>query len=130
MPALATPITPEESVLIEYFIEGTQPDVQSKYWVKPKAPENFSCRLNFYGNPIITFTGVDSDVVYRVYREDSSGLNTLIYEYEGAGYAYFEDEYCEDPYNSCYYCIPMHKTLKVNGEALCGDATKKVRPYE
>jgi len=130
VPALATPITPEESVLIEYFIEGTQPDVQSKYWVKPKAPENFSCRLNFYGNPIITFTGVDSDVVYRVYREDSSGLNTLIYEYEGAGYAYFEDEYCEDPYNSCYYCIPMHKTLKVNGEALCGDATKKVRPYE
>ncbi len=129
IPALATAITPEEAIILEYFIEGTEPNAQSKYWVKPLPPENFNARMNFYDNPLITFTGIDDNIIYRVYREDSEGITTLVYEYNGKGYAYFEDEYCPNPYDSYYYCIPMHKTLKIDGEPLCGEATKKINPY-
>ena len=47
---LASALTPENYVVTEYFVKGTEPTDETDYWVVPNAPYNFSVGLSMDEN--------------------------------------------------------------------------------
>ncbi|MBQ9949335.1 MAG: PBP1A family penicillin-binding protein [Clostridia bacterium] len=80
--ALATLITPEESVFYEYFASGTEPDMVSRYWSPPVPPNDFMCTGYTDGVVTFSFTSGGDDIVYELYRR-VDGAEKLVGTYSG-----------------------------------------------
>lgn len=125
--ALATALTPSESVMREVFVKGTEPVTQSDYWNVPEPPHDLTLSKNITGRPNISFTAQKPDVIYRLYREDVSGASVMLKEWcEVTGEQTYIDNTALADVQYHYYVIPAHPLLKIDGRQVTGAASIRV----
>lgn len=123
---LASPLTPPEYVITEYFMPGTAPTQQSNYWVPPQAPSDFKVTLNDFGLPIISFKPQDTFAFYNVYRlEEGDNKPLLIHQVKTGTLDTVEwvDTLVKRGKKYTYFIVPIHSELEVDGEPLQGTPT-------
>lgn len=123
---LANAFTPTSSVIREYFVEGTQPDVSTSYWAIPAAPRSFSVVLSADGLPQISFTAVEETTIYKLYRTSQDGSTQMVKQWRGkSGRVTYEDESAVFGTFS-YYVVPEHPELEINGRKVTGPASASI----
>ncbi len=125
MAALASALTPPDSVVREVFVAGTEPENVNDYWVVPQPPTTFLSQLDVEGRAQLTFMPPQSFMLYRLYREDSHGVALLLGEWPGSnGAIHYTDLTAEPGKTYEYYVIPAHPQLQIGGKQVVGPATK------
>ncbi len=113
---LASPLTPEEQKLYEYFPKTQAPTEVSQYWQTPVTPTGFNVVLSERGYPLLSFLMVQDFARYDVYRINEYGRTEKITEIKGAAgsIATYEDASVL-PGTYSYYVSPVHPDLNVAG---------------
>ncbi len=124
---LANALTPQDSVISEYFVQGTEPKNTSNYWSVPMPPDDLYCSVDNMGNVKISFTASIKYANYRVYREDEFFNTILINEFSGgSGSVSFSDDTVEGGMMYCYYVIPYHKELSIGNNVVSGIESRRI----
>lgn len=121
--ALATALTPTNSILEEVFTAGSEPDTQSEYWTVPLPAGNFAVSMA-EAYPKIEFTPRQSEMTYKLYRRDQAGAVQCVGEWRGsrARVAYLDKE-TQAGMRYSYYVVPEHPALSINGKRITGPAS-------
>jgi len=126
---LASPLTPSEYVITEYFTPGTAPTQQSDYWVPPQAPSDFKVTLNDAGLPVISFKPQDTFAAYNIYRlEEDNNTPLLIHQVKTGTLDMVEwvDTLVNRDKKYTYFIVPIHPELIVEGQPLQGTPTARI----
>ncbi|HPT78806.1 MAG TPA: PBP1A family penicillin-binding protein [Candidatus Atribacteria bacterium] len=127
---LASPMTPDEYVLKEYFRKDTVPTEQSEYWVAPGPPYNFSVVLNEDGFPVISFTPSSTLAAYNIMRiEEDGGSPTLVRQIVTGTLDPIEviDHQVAKGKTYGYYVLPLHTVMKQDGKPVEGTPTETIK---
>jgi membrane peptidoglycan carboxypeptidase len=119
---LATALTPNNSVLNEIFIEGTEPASTSEYWTVPLPPQNVKLTQDSADMlPVIEFTTVSEFAVYQLLRTDYEGNTVMLNQWNGrAGTVKYKDTSARFGSEYSYYILPVHPELTINGSRVTG----------
>lgn len=122
---LAGILTPDSAATYEYFVRGTEPTRVTDYWQVPAAPDDLS--LSRAGGLVtVSFTPPQSEMLYRIYREDARGYSILLTTLRGSAFGVsWTSPEPEESGSYAYYVVPVHPKLQQNGEPLCGPASRK-----
>jgi 1A family penicillin-binding protein len=132
---LASPMTPADYTVTEYFTRETVPTEQSDYWVVPNTPYNFRAALNTDGNPVISFVPSDTFAAYNIMRITGTGgtgnetgvkgTETLVKQIQTGTLDPVEwtDLQVEPGQKYGYFIIPVHTEMKLGGEPVQGPRT-------
>lgn len=123
---LANSLTPTDEVMGEYFLRGSEPMTSGDYWTTPIPPSDLAVDLqDEYVR--ISFTPLSADVIYRVYRTDSSGYTVLVASIANSAITQtIIDDASELLGSYEYYVIPVHPSLKIDGRELTGTSSVHV----
>lgn len=122
---LASGLTPDDAVVTEYFVKGTEPSGYSEYWQLPEAPTDLTVTRSD-GEIEISFTPPSRYMQYRLYREDHEGFAILLATFDGASFAQHYSDPIEHLFGSvAYYIVPVHPVLLYGGEPLTGTPSEK-----
>jgi 1A family penicillin-binding protein len=121
-PRLASAFTPEDQTLEEYFPEDGAPTIYSTYWTVPKPPDDLSVSSGAGGYPLISFTPLESYVIYRLMRADiATGQTVKIGEFTGSrDQVSLRDDTALYGHTYQYYVLPVHPEIEVDGAPLTG----------
>lgn len=123
-PVLPSLYTPKSFTTEEIFPISQMPTEVSPIWRKPTAVYNLVVSLDSSSRPIISFTAVQPDAMYRVYRVQN-GVETVVAELSGQpGDPLQVVDAVEGGGNLQYYVRPINKTLYREGVMLEGDASQ------
>ncbi len=127
-PQLASAFTPENERMEEFFLEGDAPNTYSTYWTLPKAPGDFTAVCGEGGYPKISFTPINSYIIYRLMRTDiATGQTVKIGEFTGSKDKVFvKDDSAQYGHTYQYYLLPVHPEIMEDGEPLTGAAGEPV----
>ena len=123
---LAGVLTPDSASEYEYFVRGTEPGRVTEYWQIPSAPDDLTLtREN--GLVTLSFTPPQSDMLYRLYREDAHGYTILLATLFGSPFtATYTTPEPQEEGSYAYYVVPVHPKLLRDGEPLTGSPSQKV----
>ncbi len=128
MAVLANALTPSDSMLREVFVDGTEPNDISEYWIVPAPPEELLFTATESGWPEISFEPVNTFVIYRLYRIDGQGDTALLGEWPGTeGTVRYTDVTVRDGESYEYYVLPVHPQLEIAGRQVIGPASRRLR---
>lgn len=129
MTVLANAFTPAESILKEYFAEGTEPDVGTSYWNVPSAVHGFGVKLSQEGVPVIEFSAAETNAVYILYRAKDGGAEETVKKWNGGtGAVRYEDTgLAEGTYT--YRVVPVHARLTLAGKSVTGVSSARISVY-
>ncbi len=118
---LASPLTPEDQKLYDYFPKSQAPTEVSQYWQTPVTPTGFNVVLSERGYPLVSFLMVQDFARYDVYRINEYGRTEKVTEIQGAAgsIATYEDTSVL-PGSYTYYVSPVHPQLNVAGNPTIG----------
>ena len=121
-PQLASAFTPEDQRLEEYFLADDAPTEYSTYWTVPQPPADLSVESGTGGYPTITFTPLESYVIYRLMRTDiATGQTVKVGEYTGSrSRVTVIDDTVQYRHTYQYYVLPVHPEIDVDGQPLTG----------
>lgn len=129
---LASPLTPEEQKLYDYFPKTQAPTEISQYWQTPVTPTGFNLALSERGMPVISFLMVQDFARYDVYRINEYGRTEKVTEIPGAaGSIATHEDATAQPGTYSYYVSPVHPQLNVSGsptQALTITVTASLQP--
>ena len=113
---LASPLTPEDQKLYDYFPKTQAPTEVSQYWQTPVTPTGFNLSLSERGYPVVSFLVVQDFARYDIYRVNEFGRTEKIWEITGSAgsIASYEDVTVTDGTYG-YYVSPVHPQLNVAG---------------
>ncbi len=122
VPLLASAFTPEDQAIDEFFLKGEAPTQYSTYWTVPKPPTDLSVTNGGGGYPEISFTPLESWVVYRVMRIDIATEQTVkIGEFSGSkNKVSLRDDTVRYGHSYQYFVLPVHPEIEVDGQPLTG----------
>ena len=113
---LASPLTPEDQKLYEYFPKSQAPTNQSTYWQVPISPTGFSLSLSINNYPNISFLVAQDFARYDLYRIDGFGQTVKIKEFKAANGTIIN--YVDNTAGLGiwqYYILPVQPDLNVTG---------------
>ena len=120
-------MTPNDNVVTEYFVKGTEPAKRSQFWSVPSPPDVITARFDTDRLPIITFEPKDQFVVYRLYRQDKNGNTTVLGEWTNVNTAVeFKDTSAKFGMKYDYYVLPVHSVMELGGRKVTGPASIRV----
>ncbi len=121
-PQLASAYTPSDQTLTEYFLKDDVPTQYSTYWSVPLAPWDLSVSTGAGGYPLISFTPLESFIIYRLMRADiATGQTVKVGEFSGSrDKVSLRDDTAQYDHTYQYYVLPVHPEIEVNGEPLTG----------
>ncbi|MBM7581346.1 1A family penicillin-binding protein [Caldicoprobacter guelmensis] len=123
---LASPLTPPDYTITEYFIPGTAPTQQSDYWTPLQPPSDFKITLNEAGLPVISFKPQDTFAVYNIYRLEEGRSNPLLIHQIKTGTldpVGWIDAFVDRGKKYTYFVVPTHPELEIEGQLLQGTPT-------
>ena len=126
-PRLASAFTPEDQTLDEFFMEDEVPTEYSTYWTIPKAPYDLAVTSGGGGYPQVSFTPLESWVIYRLMRTDiATGQTVKVGEFTGSrDKVYLHDDTAQYGHTYQYYVLPVHPEVEVDGQPLTGTESAK-----
>ncbi len=124
-PQLASAYTPKEERLDEFFLEGEAPTEYSTYWSAPIAPGDLTVSCGAGGYPDITFTPLNSYIIYRLMRTDiATGQTVKVGEFSGnRDRVSVKDDSVLYGHTYQYFVLPVHPEIEADGEPLTGAAS-------
>jgi penicillin-binding protein 1A len=126
---LASPMTPENYVVKEYFTRDTAPTEQSDYWVVPGTPYNLSVVLNSDDKPVISFVPRDTFAAYNIMRILGTDGEAVLVQQIRTGEldpVEWTDTNVESGQSYGYYVVPVHPEMKLGGEPVFGPQTDTI----
>ena len=124
----ASPDTPDEYTRHEYFKEGSEPTVENPFWQSAAAPSELGWIMDETSKPIISFVADNPVLIYRILRSDSSGIDTVLCEFEGkTGYQSFRDEDVIPGEIYSYWVTAAHPAASKDGIPPESAASRKMR---
>lgn len=123
---LASPLTPDSYVQVEYFTRGTLPQQTSDYWSAPQAPSQFTVQIGPEGLPSIAFTPRDTFAAYWVYRSLEGSNTSDVLERIHTGTlerVEWNDNTAAPGRRYGYYILPVHTELILAGESVQGPSS-------
>jgi membrane peptidoglycan carboxypeptidase len=125
-PVLPSLYTPKAFTTEEIFPLSQIPTEVCPIWTKPTAVYNLAVSMDAFSKPVISFTAVQADALYRVYRV-LNGKETMIAELSGQpGDQLQYVDTAQSVGNLQYYVRPVNNTLYREGVLLEGDASQIV----
>lgn len=126
---LAGEYTPKDEILVEYFIDGTEPVTCNPYWSKPSEPNEAGWSISEDGFPTISFASSSEVYVYVIIRTDSRGEETTVFKSSGlSGCVNFTDNDVIPGGMYSYRIIAIHPELKnEDGTPLNGEPSRTMR---
>lgn len=123
---LANGLTPADSIVTEVYVKGTEPKVVTDFWSVPLPPDDVAASLGEDGVPVISFTAAEEYILYRLYREDSSGSTHFVGEWAGGGLRVsVPDGSARYGETYSYYVVPAHSLMTLNGVQVTGVASRR-----
>ena len=123
---LANALTPEGEYYSEVFVVGTEPGMLTSYWQIPSPPTHITATVG-ERSALIYFETPSPYVIYRLYRENREGKSVLVGEFSGVdGSVATEDDGIQKSGTYRYYVIPAHPQLLIDGQAVTGEASRRV----
>lgn len=126
---LASPLTPYDQIIFEYFKRNNAPQEESGYWVIPDAPMDFEIELSQDGLPTIYFTPVQSFAIYDIYKSNGSGTPMPIHRIgpgTAQGRLQWTDALVKFGETYSYYIIASHPDIVVDGKPLESPPTPSI----
>jgi 1A family penicillin-binding protein len=125
-PVLPSLYTPKAFTADEVFPLSQIPTEVCPVWKKPTAVYNLQVSLDSSFHPKLSFTAVQADALYRIYRVQG-GQETLLAELSGQlGDRLEYVDSVEGGGNLMYYVRPVNNTLYREGVLLEGDSSQLV----
>jgi len=124
---LASPLTPEEYIIREFFTRNTVPKDETDYWIVPEPPMDFKIILSEEGLPIISYVPSNDFAVYEIYRSSVQDEQpVLVYSNNADTNEIVEwmDTNVEPGKIYNYFIIPVHPEIIIEGKPLRGTSTK------
>lgn len=121
-PRLASTFTPDDQALEEFFLEDDAPTEYSTYWTVPSAPADLTVTSGGGGYPQVSFTPLESWVIYRLMRTDiATGQTVKVGEFTGSrNKIYLRDDTVQYGHTYQYFVLPVHPEIEMNGQPLTG----------
>ena len=114
---LASPLTPQDQVVLEYFTRGNVPRQETDYWVIPDPPRDFEITIAPSGFPTISFTSTQSFVVYDIYRSNGGLGATSVQRIKQGNQSRLQwtdiSVYPNETYS--YYVVATHPEIIMDG---------------
>ncbi|HZK34640.1 MAG TPA: PBP1A family penicillin-binding protein, partial [Bacillota bacterium] len=125
---LASPMTPSEYILKEYFKKDTVPGEQSDYWIVPGIPYNFNVTLNQDEHPVIAFTPADTFAAYNIMRAAENQEPVLVHQIVSGSLDPVEwiDRQVSNGNTYAYHLVPVHTEMKLDGYFVEGSPTQAI----
>ncbi len=124
-PVLPSLYTPKSLTADEIFPLSQIPTEVSSVWIKPTAVYNLSISLDASLHPKLSFTAVQADALYRIFRV-LDGRETMVAELTGQPGDQLEYVDSIEGGNLSYYIRPINDTLYQEGVLLEGDSSQLV----
>lgn len=124
---LASPLTPEEYIIREFFTPNTVPKEETDYWVVPQTPQDFRIRLSQEGYPTISFTPANDFAVYEIYRSGAEEDEPiLLYRANPTtnNTVEWRDSFVKAGETYNYFITPVHPDIIIEGKPLKGVSTR------
>jgi 1A family penicillin-binding protein len=114
---LASPLTPQDQVVLEYFTRGNVPRQETDYWVIPDPPRDFEITIAPSGFPTISFTSTQSFVVYDIYRSNGGLGATPVQRIEQGNQSRLQwTDISVNPNETySYYVVATHPEIIMDG---------------
>ena len=126
IPMLATQYTPKSMTIREVFPDAKVPTEPSNAWIPPLRPFDLSGELRTPSTASLSFTILQEDVLYRLYRaEDSPVFIAEVRGTAGERISVGDDQAYE---GAAYYVIPLHAELFREGITLEGKPSETFVP--
>ena len=126
---LASPMTPDDYVVTEYFTRNTVPTETSDYWVVPNQPYNFNVTLNLDGFPVISFTPRDTYAAYNIQRTSATDETPIFLQQISTGTldpVEWIDTQVLPGESYGYFVVPVHTEMKLAGAFVEGPPTQTI----
>ncbi len=125
-PVLPSLYTPKSFTSEEVFPASQIPTEVCPIWTKPTAVYNLVVSMDFAAHPKLSFTAVQADALYRVYRVQN-GQETVVAELKGQPGDELEFvDAVQGGGDLRYYVRPVNNTLFREGVLLEGDMSQLV----
>jgi 1A family penicillin-binding protein len=125
---LASPLTPKDYIVKEYFKRDTVPTEQSEYWVVPSTPYNFNVSLNDQNFPLVSFTPADEFAIYAIMRAEEGHEAIAVHRIDSGNLdpVNWIDYQVEKGKTYQYFIVPIHKEMKQDGKPVEGNPTNPI----
>lgn len=117
---LASPLTPHDYIVREYFLRNNIPQTKTDYWVVPDTPRDFEVKLSQKGLPTLSFMPHQSFAVYDIYKSNSRGQTMHIHRVEPGNQSKIQwTDLLVDPGNTySYYVVALHPEILIDGKPI------------
>ena len=115
---LASPLTPKDQIVLEYFKQNNAPREQTDYWVIPDSPKDFEVILSDRGLPTISFVPTQYFAVYSIFKSTGNGEAIPIHRIEAGnqGKIQWTDALINPGQSYSYYVVASHPEIIIDGE--------------
>ncbi len=114
---LASPLTPQDQIVVEYFKRNNAPREQTDYWVIPDSPGNFEISLSQNGLPTISFLPAQDFAMYDIYKSNNNGQAMPIHRIQPGNLAKVKwtDALVKPGETYSYYIVASHPEILIDG---------------
>ncbi|NLN42083.1 MAG: PBP1A family penicillin-binding protein [Clostridiales bacterium] len=125
---LASPLTPKDQIVLEYFKRNNVPREQTDYWVIPDSPKDFEVILSANGLPTISFVPTQYFAVYSIYKSTDNGEAIPIHRIEAGnqGKIQWTDALVNPGETYSYYAVASHPGITIDGEPVQSPPTSTI----
>lgn len=125
---LASPLTPKDQIVLEYFKQNNAPREQTDYWVIPDSPKNFEVILSDSGLPTISFVPTQYFAVYSIFKSTGNGEAIPIHRIEAGnqGKIQWTDALVKPGETYSYYAVASHPEIFIDGVAVQSPPTPTI----
>ncbi|NLJ40894.1 MAG: PBP1A family penicillin-binding protein [Clostridiales bacterium] len=117
---LASPLTPDDQIVLEYFKRDNVPKEETDYWIMPNAPVDFGITLSQKGLPLISFTPAQNFAAYDIYKS-ANGKNAILAHHINAGKSdriQWEDPLVKPGESYSYFIVATHPEIIIDGKPI------------
>ena len=125
---LASPLTPKDQIVLEYFKRNNAPREKTDYWVIPDTPKDFEVILSDNGLPTISFVPTQYFAIYSIYKSTANGEAMPIHRIEAGnqGKIQWTDALVNLGETYSYYAVASHPEIIIDGEPVQSPPTSTI----
>ncbi|MFY9177205.1 MAG: PBP1A family penicillin-binding protein [Caldicoprobacterales bacterium] len=125
---LASPLTPKDQVVLEYFKRNNAPRQKTDYWVIPDTPKDFEISLSEDGLPTISFVPPQYFAVYSIYKSTDNGQAIPIHHTQAGnqGKIQWTDALAYPGGTYSYFAVASHPEIIIDGEPVQSSPTPTI----
>ena len=125
---LASPLTPKDQIVLEYFKRNNVPREETDYWVIPDTPKDFDIRISTRGFPTISFAPTQYFAEYDIYKSSGNREAIPIHRIEAGTQEKIQwtDALVNPGETYSYYAVASHPEIIIDGKPIQSPPTPTI----